>query len=63
MVKGAGTVTVSISSDSGGLTRSWTQKVDGWQELWLPFTLPKGVGKVTLKVAGASDGRVAVRAL
>ena len=63
VVKGSGTVSVSVSSDSGGLNRSWTQKVDGWQELWLPFTLPKGVGKVTLKVAGASDGRVAVRAL
>lgn len=63
VVKGAGTVTVSISSDSGGLNRSWTQKVDGWQELWLPFTLPKGVGKVTLKVSGASGGRVDVRAL
>nr|DAO35141.1 MAG TPA: hypothetical protein [Caudoviricetes sp.] len=63
VVKAAGTVSVSVSSDSGGLNQTWTQKVDGWQELWLPFTLPKGVGKVTTKVTGASEGRISVRAL
>lgn len=63
VVKATGTVTVSVSSDTGGLNQTWTQKVDGWQELWLPFTLPKGVGKVTTKVTGASEGRISVRAL
>ena len=63
VVKGTGTVSVSVSSDVGGLNQTWTQKVDGWQELWLPFALPKGAGKVTTKVTGASEGRVSVRAL
>ncbi len=63
VVKGAGTVTVVVSSDSGGLNQTWTQQVDGWQELWLPFTIPTGVETVRLKVSGATDGRVCVRAL
>lgn len=63
VVKGTGTVSVSVSSDVGGLNQTWTQKVDGWQELWLPFALPKGAGKVTTKVTDASEGRVSVRAL
>lgn len=63
VVKATGTVTVSVSSDTGGLNKSWSQKADGWKELWLPFTLPRGAVKLTLKVTGASDGRIGVRAL
>ena len=63
VVKATGTVTVSVSSDVGGLNKTWSMKVDGWKELWRPFTLPRGAGKITTKVTGASDGRITVRAL
>lgn len=63
VVNASGPVTVSVSSDTGGLDQTWSLNVDGWQELWLPFTLPKGASKITTRVVGASGGRITVRAL
>ena len=60
-IKSAGTVTIRVATADNVLNKTWTLSINGWREVWLPFTLPVGASRVTVTTTGATGGRLAVR--